>query len=453
MADRVVMNPQGMLMLHGVSANLQFLKGTYDKLGIKFQVFKVGTFKSAVEPYIETKMSDANREQVTSYVGSVWSHVLNGISESRNISVDDLNLYADEYMDFSMPEKSVEYGLVDTLMYVPDVEDYIKKLAGVEGDDKIKFATVSKLNSVPSKKLKINKDKIAVLYAEGSILTGESKSSSPFAESMITDEEYVKELGKLKDDKNVKAVVFRVNSRGGSAYASEQIWRAVTELKKEKPVIVSMGDYAASGGYYISCAADMILAEPTTLTGSIGVFGLMPEGSEMYKKIGLTFDGMKTNKHSDLGASAGLPVLDAAIKPFTAEEGQFLQAYVNRTYDVFLTRCADGRSKTKEEIDAIGQGRVWTGSQALQNGLVDKLGSLCDAVKIAAERAELTEYDVNSYPKKKDPFTQLMEGLTGGDVKAGLVKTFLGDDIFRQYMLSKGKTAPVDIIQALMMEN
>jgi len=448
-ADKVIMNPQGMFCLHGMSANLQFLKGTFDKLGVKFEVFRVGTFKSAVEPLTETKMSDANREQVTSYVNSIWSHVLNGISESRNITVEDLNRFADEYMDFSAPEISVEYGLVDTLMYAPDVKDYLKKITGLTDDEEIRFATVSKLNSVPLKKMKFNKDKIAVLYAEGEIVSGENKGISFLQNDVITDEQYVKELGKLKDDKNVKAVVFRVNSPGGSAYASEQIWRAVVELKKEKPVIVSMGDVAASGGYYISCVADVILAEPTTITGSIGGFGLIPDGVEFHKKIGLSFDGVKTNKYSDMIFADGF--LGAKVKSFTDDERQIIQAYTNRFVDVFYTRCADGRSKTKDEIDAIGQGRVWTGSQALQNGLVDELGSLSDAVRIAAQRAELTEYDVTSHPRKKDPFTQLMEGLTGGDVKAGLVKTFLGDDIFRQYMLSKGKFAPMDFIQALMI--
>jgi len=449
-ADKVIMNPQGMFMLHGISANIPFLKGTFDKLGIKFEVFRVGTFKSAVEPYVETKMSDANREQITSYTNSIWSHVLVGISESRGITVDALNRMADEYMDFSAPELSVEYGLVDTLMYAPDVKDYIKKLAFVDSDDEMKYATVANINSVPLKHLKINKEKIAVLYAEGVIIPGESKNSNPFSENVITDEEYVKELGKLKDDKNVKAVVFRVNSPGGSAYASEQIWRAVTELKKEKPVIVSMGDVAASGGYYISCAADRILAEPTTITGSIGGFSLFPEGEEMFKKIGLTFDGVNTNKHSDMLVTS---LFGTGVKALDAEKRQIMQAYVNRFVDVFYTRCADGRSKTKEEIDAIGQGRVWTGSQALQIGLVDELGSLADAVKIAAERAELTDYDVLSFPKKKDPFTQIMEGLMGGDVKASLVKSFLGDDVYKQYMLVNGKTTPLDLIQAILIEN
>ena len=450
-ADKVIMNPQGVFMFHGMASNYQFNKGFYDKLGIRYQVFKVGTFKSAVEPYIETKMSDANREQVTSFMGSIWSHLLSGISESRNISVDNLNRFADEYMDYSAPEISVEYGLVDTLMYAPDVENYIKKLATVDSISKLKFATVSDINSIPTKKAKINKNKIAVLYAEGMILPGEYKSLGPLLGNLITDEEYVKELGKLKDNKDVKAVVFRINSPGGSAYASEQIWRAVTELKKEKPVIVSMGEVAASGGYYISCAADQILAEPTTLTGSIGVFGLVPEGEEMHKKLGLTFDGVKTNQYSDMGASSNIPLLGAAIRAFTDEENKIVQASVNRTYDLFLTRCADGRSTTKENIDAIGQGRVWTGIQALQNGLVDRLGNLDDAIRIAAERAQLSDYDLTSYPKKKDPFTQLMEELTGGGVKASLVRSFLGNDVYRQYMLTNKKTSPVDFVQALMM--
>ena len=451
-ADKVIMNPQGMFMLHGMTSNVQFNKGLYDKLGIKFEVFRVGTFKSAVEPYTETKMSDANREQRTSYVNCIWSHLLAGISESRGITVDNLNRFADGYMDFSAPDKSVEYGLVDTLMYAPDIKEYIKKLAGLDGGIEIKYATTSNINSVQSKKSKTSKDKIAVLYADGVIVTDEDKGFNPLLGNKITDEQYVKELGKLKNDKNVKAVVFRVNSRGGSAYASEQIGRAVTELKKEKPVIVSMGDIAASGGYYISCAADVIVAEHTTLTGSIGVFGLIPEGVDMHNKIGLTFDGVKTNKNSDMNSGSGLPFLEAIVKPYTDEQRLIMQAGVNRIYDLFLTRCADGRSKTKEEIDAIGQGRVWTGSQALQNGLVDKLGSLDDAIKIAAERAELTDYDVASFPIKKDMLTKLKEELMGGGVKASLVKSFLGDDVFRQYIMVNGKTTPLDLIQALMIE-
>ena len=211
-----------------------------------------------------------------------------------------------------------------------------------------------------------------------------------------------------------------------------------------------MGDVATSGGYYIACAADQIVAEPTTITGSIGVYGLIPEGEELHKKLGLTFDGVKTNKHSDMDASSSIPFLGAAVKAYTDEECQILQAYVGRTYDLFLTRCANGRSTTKEAIDAVGQGRVWTGSQAIQIGLVDKLGSLDDAVLIAAERAQLTDYNVTAYPKKKDTFTLLMEELTGGGVKASLVRSFLGDDVYKQYMMHQ-KTMPIDFIQALMI--
>jgi protease-4 len=447
-ADKVIMNPQGMFMLHGMAANLEFYKGTLDKLGVKMEVFRVGTFKSAVEPFTETKMSEANREQVNSYVNSIWSHILAGISDSRGITVENLNRFADEYMDFSDPAISVEYGLVDELMYAPQVKDYIKNFAGLSEDAEIKFATLSNINSIPSINQRYTKDKIAVLYAEGQIFSGESKRYQYLGENVITDEEYVKELGRLKDDKEVKAVVFRVNSPGGSAYASEQIWHAVTELKKEKPVIVSMGNYAASGGYYIACAADMIVAEPTTVTGSIGGFSLIPDGVELYKKVGLSYDGVKTNTFSDLGASSYF----GTVKAFEPEERRIIQAYTNRFIDVFYSRCADGRSKTKEEIDAIGQGRVWTGSQALQNGLVDRLGSLDDAVKIAAEHAQIADYDINTYPKKKDPFTLLMEDMMGGSVKAGLVRSFLGDDVYRQYMLVNGRKSQLDMLQALFVE-
>ena len=443
-ADKLIMNPQGMLMFRGMAANMQFNKGLFDKLGIKFEVFRAGTFKSAAESFTETSMSEANREQISSYVNCIWSHLLAGISESRGISVAQLNLYADEYLDYSAPEKTVEYGLIDTLMYAPDVKDYIKKLMDI---DELKYATIANINSIPSKRAVASKDKIAVLYAEGTIMQGRSKGLAPLMENMITDYEYVKELGKLKDDKSVKAVVFRINSGGGSAFASENIWRAVTELKKEKPVIVSMGSYAASGGYYIACEADYIVAEPTTLTGSIGVIGLVPEGVELHKKLGLTFDGVKTNKHTDMLAMSGI---GTKIKTFDDDERMIFQNYVSRFYDVFLTRCADGRSKTKEEIDAIGQGRVWTGAQALQNGLVDRLGSLDDAIDVAAERAELLNYSVESFPKQKDAFSKLMEELAGANLKASIIRAFLGDDVYKQYVIANKKMSPLDFVQYII---
>lgn len=450
-ADRVVMNPNGMFDLHGLAANIQFEKGFYDKLGVKYQVFKVGTFKSAVEPYIETGMSEPNRQQVTSYISSIWSYLLAGLSASRNLSTDELNRYADEYMAYSAPEKSVEYGLVDTLMYERDMEGYLKKIARVDTGADLTYVSASDLNSVSEKiKGKKPEEKIAVLYAEGTITTEESKGFYSLMGGVITDREYVALFNKLKDDANVKAVVFRVNSGGGSAFASEQIWNALVELKKEKPVIVSMGDYAASGGYYISCAADRIVAEPTTLTGSIGIFGIVREGEEMHKKLGLTFDGVSTNRHSSMFASSNVPLLGSAIRPFDSDERRIIQAHVERGYDLFVTRCADGRSKTKANIDSIGQGRVWTGAQALELGLVDELGGLDVAVKIAATHAQLPDYDVVTYPEKKDAFALLMESLAKGGIKAHLVKNFLGEEMYRHYMVDRGQPAPADFLMALM---
>ena len=449
-ADKVIMNPQGMFMFHGMSSYYQFNKGLYDKLGIKFEAFRVGTFKAAIEPYTETRMSEENREQTSSFINCVWEHLLAGISKSRGIPVEKLNLYADEYMTYSAPEKSVEYGFVDDLMYESDMDEYIKNTFGLTSFEKMRYATVANINSIPEKKSLAVRDRIAVLYAEGMIIQGKGSGLSPLLGNIITDEEYVKEIGKLKNDNDVKAVVLRINSPGGSAYASEQIWHAVTELKKEKPVIVSMGDAAASGGYYIACAADMIIAEPTTLTGSIGGFALVPVGEELHKKIGLTFDGVKTNKHSDMETASLL--LGAKINPYTDDERRIVQAYINRFIDVFYTRCADGRAKTKEEIDAIGQGRIWTGTQALQNGLVDRLGSLEDAIKIAAQQAQLTNYEIDAYPKVKDPLTILLEEMMNGNVKASLIRSMLGDDVFRLYMTSNKRTTPLDFVQALMIE-
>ena len=450
-ADVIAMNPQGMLMFHGLATNTQFSKGLYEKLGIRFEVFRVGAFKSAIEPMTETQMSDASRKQTDSYVNCIWTYLLNGISESRGISVDNLNIYADEYMSFSAPQKSIEYKLVDTLIYVTDVNDFIKNIAGLTPSEKIRYATVSNINSIPEKKSFVTQDKVAVLYAEGPIMHGKSRGFAPIIGNMITDYEYVKELRSLKNDENVKAVVFRINSPGGSAYASEQIWNAVEQLKQEKPVIVSMGNVAASGGYYIACGANYIVAEPTTITGSIGVFGLIPEGVEMHNKLGLTFDGVKTNKHSDMNATSSLPLISSLIRPYNDEERWLLQSYVNRIYDVFLSRCARGRMMTNAEIDSIGQGRVWTGTQALQIGLIDRLGSLDDAIEIAAQHAQLIKYEVEVFPKVKDKFTRLVEEMMSANMKSTLIKSLLGDEVYRQYIISNNKIAPMDFVQAIMM--
>ena len=411
-ADKIFLNPYGVVDLCGLATAIQFNKGVFEKWGVEMQVFKVGTYKAAVEPYIQDKMSEANREQVKSYLNDIWGSVLNNISESRGIPVEQLNQYADEYLGLTNPEKVVEYKLIDELKYASEAEAYLKTLLELKENEKLRFAKVKDMLSVPEAGKKINKDKIAVLYAEGTI-TGDFESSF-FPGSKITAKEFVKELNKLKENKNVKAVVFRVNSPGGSAYASDQIWHAVKELKAVKPVVVSMGTYAASGGYYISCSANKIISEPTTLTGSIGIFGLFPNGAQLAKKMGATYDGVSTNKFSDFGREIlSIPFFGVGLlpaRPLNKEESAKLQLFVERGYDTFISRCAEGREKTKEEIDAIGQGRVWTGKQALDLGLVDALGGVDLAVKTAAELAGIEKFDINEYPVKKDFLMSLLEG-------------------------------------------
>lgn len=419
LADKVFLNPQGMLDLHGLAANPTFYTGLLEKLGVKMEVFKVGTFKSAVEPFMLDKMSDANREQLTSYLGSLWKNISTEIATDRNCSVDSLNAFINKGVLFSDPENLIGMGLVDSLVYTTEVEKYFEETLGVE---EVKMALVSDMKSVPSKE-KTYDDKIAVLFAEGeitSISTGMFRTGT-----VISDEEYVKELKKLRKNKDVKAVVFRINSPGGSGYMSEQIWKEVVELKKEKPVVVSMGDVAASGGYYIACAADWIIAQPTTITGSIGVFGNFPNFEGLYGKIGLTTDVVKTNTFADFGDVS---------RAMRADEKALLQGYVERFYDVFLTRCADGRGKTKAEIDSIGQGRVWTGEQALEIGLVDELGDLSLAIEVAAEKAGLEHYSTSRYPQDKDFLTLLLEQ-SMGNVKMRLVKDLVDETEFKHVLL------------------
>ncbi|MDR2473136.1 MAG: signal peptide peptidase SppA [Tannerella sp.] len=450
-SDKIILNPDGAVNFHGMSSIFVSVRGLYDKLGIKYQVFKVGTYKSAVEPFIQDKMSDANREQMTSYVNGLWSHILTGISESRNISVERLNALADKYLDFAPADSVLYYGMVDSLLYIPETENYLKQLTETEEKDKLHFASVENLRNIPDQHdKKRSKDKIAVLFAEGSIMA--VNGNSLMSGETITAKQYVAELTKLQKDSTVKAVVFRVNSPGGSAYESEQIWNSVNELRKVKPVIVSMGNYAASGGYYISCAANAIVAEPTTLTGSIGVFGLIPQGEELAKTIGLAFDEVKTNKHSNFsGTDVSIPFLISALsRPLYEDESKMLQNYVERTYELFLTRCADGRGKTKEEINAIGQGRVWTGTQALEIGLVDKLGSLNDAIDIAAEKANITDYSIAKYPEKESFMTKLMKS-TIDQSKMKAVRFFSDERDLNERLIINAITT-TDIRQAVMTE-
>ena len=409
-ADKVLVNPQGMVEFRGLAADLVFFKNTLDKLGIEMQVVKVGTYKSAVEPFVNTKMSDANREQVTVYISSLWKTMLREISASRSIPMDTLNKYADEMMMFQPTEKSKVYSLVDSLVYVDEVDSII----GAYSQDYV-LVKHRKMINVPDNS-KFEKDKIAVIYAVGGIDDGDTKG--------IVSEDLVETIDKVAKDENVKAVVFRVSSPGGSAYGSEQIWRALSNLKKEKPLVVSMGDYAASGGYYISCMADEIVAQPNTITGSIGIFGLIPNFSGLNSKIGLTYDGVKTNKLSDAIS------VNRAFRP---EERALMQNHVNRGYELFVQRCADGRKKSIEQIKAIAEGRVWTGIDAKSIGLVDKIGGLDEAIAIAAKKAKLTAYNVKDFPEKEDFSTKILKGL-GEDVETRFMKMQLGEEyqLFRQ---------------------
>ena len=432
-ADEIYMNPDGLFDFRGLATSVQFNKEVYEKWGIEMQVYKVGTFKSAVEPFIENKMSDANRQQVTSYLTDIWGTLLTGIAESRNISIEDLNKYADECLTFAPAEKIVGYKLLDGLKYGTDMDKYFKEKLNVKDENKVRYAGVKHMKTVPELNTKTNKNKIAVLYAEGDIISDQMEAF--YSGTTITAKKFIKELTKLKDDKSIKAVVFRVNSPGGSAYASEQIWHAVKELREVKPVVVSMGDYAASGGYYISCIANKIVAEPNTLTGSIGIFGIVPSGAQLAKKMGATHDGVSTNKYSNFGNEIlSVPLIGVGLlpaRPLNNDESTMMQAYVERGYDQFLSRCAEGRNKTKEEIDAIGQGRVWTGKQALDLGLVDMLGGIDTAIQIAAELAEISDYSVNEYPTQKDFFSSLLEE-SSGSINEKITQEIVGEETYKQ---------------------
>lgn len=385
-ADRVAMNPQGILGLTGISMNTVFFKDALDKLGVKMQVFKVGTFKSAVEPYVNTKMSDANRLQMTQLSNSIWSDMLADMSKSRKLDVAVLNRFADEGLFFAESEKAYELGLVDTLIYENLVDSILVAFAG---DDYKSVGFKAMKNATTNDKY--SSDKVAVVYAIGAIDGGneEDMKSDKIAETLL----------ELADDDDVKAVVLRVNSPGGSAYGSEQIWHAATLVKAQKPLIVSMGDYAASGGYYISCVADTIVAQPSTITGSIGIFGLLPNFKGLTEKIGLDFDGVKTNNFADFGMVA---------RPVTTAEKVLFQNYVNRGYELFVKRCADGRGMAIDSIKAVAEGRVWTGVDAHKLGLVDVLGGLDTAVELAVQKAGLTNYNLKTYPDKKDFLQELM---------------------------------------------
>ena len=422
-ADKVLLNPKGMIEWRGIASTPLFYKDLLQKIGVEMQVFKVGTYKSAVEPFTATEMSPANREQVTTFISSIWSQVTEGVSASRNIPVDSLKAYADRMLMFYPAEESVRCGLADTLVYRNDVRDYLKRLVDIDEDDNLSLLGLGDMINV---RKNVPKDKsgniIAVYYASGEITDYPGSATS---EEGIVGSKVIRDLRKLKDNDDVKAVVLRVNSPGGSAFASEQIWYAVKELKTKKPVIVSMGDYAASGGYYISCGADTIVAEPTTLTGSIGIFGMVPNVKELTDKIGLSYDVVKTNKYADFGN---------IMRPFSEGEKALLQMMVAEGYDTFITRCAEGRHTTKEAIEKIAEGRVWTGEAAKELGLVDELGGIDKALDIAVAKARVGGYTIVSYPEKKDVLSSLLDTKPTNYVESQLLKSKLGE-YYRQFGL------------------
>lgn len=414
-ADKIYLNPQGILGLTGLSSRTMFYKGLLQKIGVEMMVFKVGTYKGAVEPFIADKLSDANREQITSYQNSIWGNITKGIAKSRNITVEDVNRFADEGAFFASPEKAVEYKLIDELKYRSEVEKYLIEQSGQTGE-KLKTVGLSNMKNV-KKTEREYRNKIAIVYAEGEIM--QQIISSPYSGNFPCISEKINDdLRKLADNKDVKAVVLRINSPGGSAYTSEQIWKQVYELKKKKPVVVSMGSVAASGGYYIASGASKIIAEPNTLTGSIGIFGMFPNTAGLFNKLALTTDIVKTNRYADFGDPA---------RPMTDDEKALIQGYIERGYDTFLTRCAEGRGVSKADIDSIGQGRVWTGEQALKIGLVDELGGIERAVELAGELAEIYNYNIMEVSTDHDFLKELLEKQIEV-VKQSVVKDMLGDE-------------------------
>lgn len=438
-ADSVLLNPEGNVDFGGMASQIMFYKDVMEKIGVKMQVFKVGTYKSAVEPFICTEMSPANREQVTSYLFSIWTNMLKDVAESRNMEVGKLNSLADSLTMISEASVALNGGLVDKLCYMDGVKAILREKSGLEDeDDDLVFVSVADVAKSETLDEKVD-EQVAVYYAYGEIVQSQGTGLGMSQEHQIVGEKMIKDLQDLREDDDVKAVVIRVNSPGGSAFASEQIWREVCLLKETKPVVVSMGGMAASGGYYISCAANRIFAEPTTLTGSIGIFGMIPDVSElMTGKIGLKFDVVKTNEMSDIGTMA---------RPFNEAESAQMQKMINRGYDLFTKRVADGRGMAQDSVKLIAEGRVWTGEQGLNIGLVDELGNLDDAVAHAAELAKVEKFRAVGYPAPDNPFDQLLNQTKGGYLDSEL-RELLGEGYAVYSLVRNVKDA--DRIQARM---
>lgn len=402
-ANKVYINPKGIVDWHGIGAQTMFYKDFMAKFGVKCEVVKVGTFKSATETFTEEKMSDANRLQTQTFINGTWQNICTAVSKSRGISIDSLNSYADSYLALQATEMLMKAKMVDGMMYSDKVKDAVKKMMKLEKDDDIAQLTLSDMLNVKDEK--VEGDKIAIYYASGDIV------QDPKAATMFGNNDYIasrkvcKDLEDLMNDDDVKTVVVRINSGGGDAYASEQMWHQMSELRKVKPVVVSMGDYAASGAYYMSAPASWIVAQPNTLTGSIGIFAVIPDFSGLVTtKLGVRFDEVKTNRNSTFG--------NTMARPFNAEETAMLQASVNRGYNLFRQRVADGRHLPIESVEKIAQGRVWLATDALNIKLVDQLGGIDDAVKKAAELAKLKEYYTSDYPAAASWMDNLLNSMT-----------------------------------------
>ena len=411
-ADSIYLNPTGWFYMTGLSSQVMFFKETLDKLGIEPQIIRRGKFKSAVEPFTRDQMSEENRQQIESYMRSIWNHMAEEIAAHRDIPQDSLNMIIDNLL-VNDAQSAKKYGLVDGLRYKDEIKESLKRNSDV--DNKPRLVSLGKYNGVPAKKAYrgLAKDKIAVIYAMGQVMTGEAQEGS------IGSERISRAIREAREDSSIKAIVFRVNSGGGSTLASDIIWREMHLAQKEKPVVASFGDLAASGGYYISVPADTILASPNTLTGSIGVFGMLFNGKELLNdKLGIHIDVAKTHRYADFGSP---------FRSLKTRERKVMEHIVDDIYDTFITRVARGRNMKAEEVQEVAQGRVWSGMDARHIGLIDKYGGLNDAIELAAKMAETSQYRTVGLPKLKDPFQQFMESFSG-NLQNKVLKQTLGRD-------------------------
>lgn len=416
-ANELSLYPQGGVAWKGLSATTMYLKDVYEKIGIKMNVFKVGDFKSAVEPFTRTDMSEPNKLQTNVFLSEIWDRFKDGVTKQRNLSTHTLDSLANAGIFMKSADELVACHLVDTLVYRGDLKEYMRHKMGVNDDDKLHMVTPYDVVHQKVQELDMSGQVVAVYYAVGAIDDGDMGLN----DEGINSEKVVRDLHKLEKDDDIKAVVLRINSPGGSAYGLEEIWRAIVRLKAAKPVVVSMGNYAASGGYYMSCNADCIVAQPSTLTGSIGIFGIIPSAEVLASKVGLHFDGVKTNEYADFGGMATL------AQGMNAQEKMMIQSAINRGYELFTSRCAEGRGMSIDSLKAIASGRVWTGAKAKEIGLVDELGGLQTAINIAAKKADIEKYAVVNYPAKKTMIESLLDDGPYTLVEKYIAKAQLGN--------------------------